>query len=229
MESNKYRIIQTDVAKEINHGICVSNLAYRIAKRMQLSEEMCYDLAVAGLLHDIGKLEMTKYIHSTDKEESTMHVEEMRYVRTHAVLGYVLLNEQKYPKDVAEWVLYHHENYDGSGYPANKAGEEIPLGARILRVCDVFSALTSDRSYRKAFDRNTAVELMIAEVKNFDMKVFLTFMEVAHDDDIQDLIDHKGYSVEEIEYALEDMQLFSERARLRQEKMEKMEETEEEE
>lgn len=226
MESNKYRIIQTDVAKEINHGICVSNLAYRIAKRMRLSEQTCYDLAVAGLLHDIGKLEMTKYIHSADKEESTMHVEEMRYVRTHAVLGYVLLNEQGYGKEIAEWVLYHHENYDGSGYPANKAGEEIPLGARILRVCDVFSALTSNRSYRKAFDMETAVELMIAEVKNFDMKIFLAFLDIVHDEDIPELIDHQGYSVEEIEYALEDMQLFSERARLQREKLEKMEEEE---
>lgn len=224
MERNKYRIIQTDVAKEMNHGICVSNLAYRIAKRMELPEDMCYDLAVAGLLHDIGKLELTKYVHSVQKEENILHVEEMRYVRTHAALGYVILNSQGYSREIAEWVLYHHENYDGSGYPANKAGEEIPLGARILRVCDVFSALTSDRSYRRAFDLETAVKLMIAEVKNFDMKIFLTFLEVVHEEDIPEMISQQGYTVKELAYALGDMLLCSEDMGVQQETTEKREE-----
>ncbi len=80
-----------------------------------------------------------------------------------------------------ESILYHHENYDGSGYPENLSGENIPMGARILRVCDVFAALISDRSYRRAFDRETAVELMIDEVKNFDMEIFLAFMRIIHD------------------------------------------------
>ena len=224
MERHKYRIIQTDVAKEINHGICVSNLAHRIAKRMELSEKMCYNLAIAGLLHDIGKLELTKYVYSAKKEESTLHVEEMRYVRTHAALGYVILNSQGYSREIAEWVLYHHENYDGSGYPANKAGEEIPLGARILRICDVFAALTSDRSYRRAFDLETAVKLMIAEVKNFDMKIFLTFLEVVHEEDIPEMISQQGYTVKELAYALGDMQLFFGEAGAQQETIEKREE-----
>lgn len=224
MESNKYRIIQTDVAKEINHGICVSNLVYRIAQRLQLSEKMCHDLAAAGLLHDIGKLEMTRYLHSAGKAENAMHVEEIRYVRTHAVLGYVVLNSHGYAKEICEWVLYHHENYDGSGYPANKAGEDIPLGARILRICDVFCALTSERSYRKAFDPDAAVEQMIAEVKNFDMKIFLTFLEVVHEEDIAELIHHQGSVGKEIEYALEDMELFAEQAGLQRDNIEKREE-----
>ncbi len=179
MEAKKYRIIQTDVAKEITHGIHVSNLAYRVGKQMNLPEETCHDLAVAGLLHDIGKLEMAKYVYAKEPE-NTLHVEELRYVRTHPGLGYVILNEYGYPRHIVEWVLYHHENYDGSGYPANKTGDEIPLGARILRVCDVFAALTASRPYRKAFDRESAMELMIEEVKNFDMKIFLAFLEVVH-------------------------------------------------
>ena len=76
--------------------------------------------------------------------------------------------------------MYHHENYDGTGYPENLAGEEIPIGGRILRVCDVFAALSSDRPYRTAFDVATVVELMIDEIKNFDMEVFLTFQRVIH-------------------------------------------------
>ena len=62
----------------------------------------------------------------------------------------------------------------------NLEGKKIPVGARIIRVCDVFSALSSDRPYRKAFDMETVMELMIDEVKNFDMEVFLAFQKVVH-------------------------------------------------
>lgn len=184
METKKYHIIQTDLQKEIDHGIRVSNLAYRVGRRMKLPEDTCYQLAVSGLVHDIGKLEIMKFMYSRG-EGAPLHVEEMRYVRTHPALGYVILNEEGFSAEIAQWVLYHHENYDGSGYPSNKCGEEIPTGARILRVCDVYAALTTDRSYRQAYDPETAVRLMIDEVKNFDMKVFLAFLEVIHENDGQ--------------------------------------------
>ena len=183
MEAKKYHIIQTDLQKEIAHGIRVSNLAYRVGRQLELPEDICYQLAVAGLVHDIGKLEIMKYMYSR-KEGAPLHVEELRYVRTHPALGYALLNEEGYSSEIAQWVLYHHENYDGSGYPSNKSGEEIPLGARILRVCDVYAALTTTRSYRQAFYSETAVRLMIDEVKNFDMKVFLAFQEVIHQEEL---------------------------------------------
>ena len=103
----------------------------------------------------------------------------------HSTLGYEELKDQGYSDFVLESILYHHENYDGSGYPANKAGEDIPIGARILRVCDVYAALISDRPYRKAFDISAVMELMIDEVKNFDMQVFLAFQRVVHNGDGQ--------------------------------------------
>ena len=183
MEAKKYHIIQTDLQKEIAHGIRVSNLAYRVGRQLKLPEDICYQLAVAGLVHDIGKLEIMKYMYSR-KEGAPLHVEELRYVRTHPALGYAILNEEGYSSEITQWVLYHHENYDGSGYPSNKSGEEIPLGARILRVCDVYTALTTTRSYREAFDSETAVHLMIDELKNFDMKVFLAFQEVIHEEEL---------------------------------------------
>lgn len=183
MEAKKYHIIQTDLQKEIAHGIRVSNLAYRVGRQLELPEDICYQLAVAGLVHDIGKLEIMKYMYSR-KEGAPLHVEELRYVRTHPALGYAILNEEGYSSEITQWVLYHHENYDGSGYPSNKSGEEIPLGARILRVCDVYTALTTTRSYREAFDSETAVHLMIDEVKNFDMKVFLAFQKVIHEEEL---------------------------------------------
>ena len=85
-------------------------------------------------------------------------------------------------------ILYHHENFDGSGYPGNLSEEKIPLEARILRVCDVFAALISDRPYRKGFDMETAMELMIEDNKAFDMKIFLEFMKIYHSKDIEQVI-----------------------------------------
>lgn len=204
MEKKNYRIIQTDFAKEISHGVCVSNLARMIGQKLDFPKDMCHDLAVAGLLHDIGKLEMTKYIY----EKDTMHIDEIRCVRTHSALGYALLNGKGYPPQIAQWVLYHHENYDGSGYPANRAGEDIPLGARVLRVCDVFAALTSNRSYRKAFDKETALELMIAEVKNFDMKIFLTFQSLANSRMMDEFLQQQAQNIVEFEQTMTDMETF---------------------
>ena len=103
----------------------------------------------------------------------------------HSTLGYEELKGQGYSDFVLESILYHHENYDGSGYPSNKAGDDIPIGARILRVCDVYAALITDRPYRKGFDISTVMELMIDEVKNFDMQVFLAFQRVVHNGDEQ--------------------------------------------
>ena len=99
----------------------------------------------------------------------------------HSALGYEELKGQGYSKFVLESILYHHENYDGTGYPYNLTGEEIPIGGKMnSRVCDVFAALSSDRPYRSAFDTSTVMELMIDEIKNFDMEVFLAFQRVIH-------------------------------------------------
>ena len=172
------RILEFDLLAELNHGKDVSNLAYAVAKEMGLSEEICYELAIAGMLHDIGKLKLTGYIDG--REDDSLVIEEIKFVRMHSKLGYEELKGQGYSDFVLESILYHHENYDGSGYPSNLEGKKIPVGARIIRVCDVFSALSSDRPYRKAFDMETVMELMIDEVKNFDMEVFLAFQKVVH-------------------------------------------------
>lgn len=186
-------IFEKDITDEINHGIRVSNLAYRVAKRLGLYEKECHDLAVAGMLHDIGKLKVAGYLYG--RSSDTLKIEEMEYVRMHARLGYEILMRCDYSDYVLDTILYHHENYDGSGYPHNRSGEEIPLGSRILRVCDVFTALTSDRPYRKAFDVQTAVELMIDEVKNFDMKVFLAFQQVIHEEETEAALEEPGLQI----------------------------------
>ena len=175
------RILEFDLSAELNHGVVVSNLAYAVAAEMGRDEAFCYQMAIAGMLHDIGKLKLTGYING--QERDSLLIEELKYVRMHSSLGYEELKEQGYSDIVLQSILYHHENYDGSGYPSNLSGDSIPLGARILRVCDVYAALSSDRPYRKAFDVSTVIELMIDEIKNFDMEVFLAFQRVVHNNE----------------------------------------------
>ena len=175
------RILDFDLSAELNHGVVVSNLAYAVAVEMGLDEEFCYLMAIAGMLHDIGKLKLTGYING--QERDPLLIEELKYVRMHSSLGYEELKDQGYSDIVLQSILYHHENYDGSGYPSNLSENSIPLGARILRVCDVYAALSSDRPYRKAFDVSTVIELMIDEIKNFDMEVFLAFQRVVHNNE----------------------------------------------
>ncbi len=179
----RYQILQLSLADEIAHGIRVSNLAYYVSKEMNFAQDFCYEMAIAGMLHDIGKLELVKHVYN---QKETLIVEEIKYVRAHSTAGYAILKESDFSQTVREAILYHHENYDGSGYPSNLKGEEIPLGGRILRVCDVFAALTSDRPYRKAFDEETAVSLMIEEIKNFDVQIFLAFLRIVHDETMKD-------------------------------------------
>lgn len=172
------KIMEEDLSYAIDHGIVVSNLAYLVSKEMGLEEDFCYLMAEAGMVHDIGKLKISKYVYGRRKD--SLLIEEMKYVRMHSTYGQRILRSFGYPDLVADAVYHHHENYDGSGYPTHLKGEQIPLGARILRVCDVFAALTSKRPYREAFDVETAIELMIDEVKNFDMEVFLSFLRVVN-------------------------------------------------
>lgn len=168
--------IRETVCEEMRHGVEVSNLAVMIAKELGEEQEFCRDIEVAGVLHDIGKLKLAKYLYAEDG----LLVEQMKYVRQHAAQSYEIIMDAGYKKELAEAVYHHHENYDGSGYPNNLKGEQIPWMARILRVCDVFIALTTNRSYRKAFDPKSALEIMIDEVADYDMKVFLAFQRVVH-------------------------------------------------
>ncbi len=207
----EYAIIRPSVVKEITHASTVSNLAFRVGEEMRFSPEDCHDLAVAGFMHDIGKLELAKYVRGHENE--TLVIEEMKYVRRHSLLGAAILKEKGYSQKIVDMVKYHHENCDGSGYPMNLTQEDIPVGARVLRVCDAFAALTSDRTYRRAFDVNTAVELMIEECKNYDVEVFLAFMRVVHQPDLKELLDTSDLEEKLTRYMIEDdrqMLLFDE-------------------
>ncbi len=164
--------------ESIDHGIRVSRLAVAIARECGYPEEVCHEIAIAGMLHDIGKLCMHGYFYG---EEALLvdAVQDMQYMRQHARYSYEILEaREEYSDFILEAVLYHHENFDGTGYPSKLRGQDIPFAARILRISDVFVALTSHRPYRQAFEKNVAIRMMIDDVKNFDMKFFLAFQRV---------------------------------------------------
>lgn len=181
----KYATME-DIEDAIAHGTLVSRLAYLVSKELSLEEGYCKELELAGMVHDIGKLKLGQYLYG--RKKNSLRIEEMRYIRMHPTLGYeILKTEGGFSDTILMAVYHHHENMDGSGYPQNLKGEDIPLGAKILRPCDVFSALVSERHYRSAFDIDTAMELMIDEVKNFDMRIFLAFMRVVHSEEFEQI------------------------------------------
>lgn len=182
---NESEILREGLIEAINHGILVSNLAVLLARELQFDEEFCYDMALAGMLHDIGKLKICQSIYGVDKSE--LVVEGMNQIRMHPTLGYEIVTEYQYNTVIRDAIYHHHENFDGSGYPHNLTGGFIPFGSKILRICDVFAALVSNRPYRHAFDIETAMELMILEVKNFDMNLFLAFLKVVHSEEFAEV------------------------------------------
>lgn len=166
--------VVNDFKSGIKHGVLVANLTYALAKEYGMSEAEAYELKVAAMVHDIGKLKLSEYLYGRTNE--SLPEEEKKYMSMHSKISYDVLKKYDYSDNIMEVVLSHHECYDGSGYPNGLVGEDIPIGARILKVTDEFAALISDRPYRKAFDIDTAVSIMIDEVKNLDMKAFILYI-----------------------------------------------------
>ena len=179
MANNRNRL-QLTVVEQLEHGRLVSNLAWLVGKELGLEEDQLRDLAVAGYLHDIGKAEIE--VVTTSSGDEALLVEEINSVRQHPVKGYEILKRHGYDEAICEAVLHHHENYDGTGYPDNLEGWNISIDACILRVCDVFCALVTDRPYRSALQPDAALAMMIEDIRKYDVKVFLAFQRVLHDD-----------------------------------------------
>ena len=179
---NMAEIVEEDLYDNIDHAELVAKLVRLLCTQMEVPIDFQHQVVMAAYLHDIGKLRLSKNLYGRDK--NALQIEETKYMRMHAKVGADMLEECGFTPEICNAVHHHHENYDGSGYPGNLSAEKIPLEARILRVCDVFAALISDRPYRKAFDIDTAMELMIEDNKSFDMKIFLDFMKVFHSEGI---------------------------------------------
>jgi diguanylate cyclase (GGDEF)-like protein len=136
------------------HSQFVSEIAEAIGVELRLAPEEIENLRLAGLLHDIGKIALPDTILQAPRP---LTHDEYAVARKHPELGHSLLDGMSV-EPVDDWVLHHHEHWDGSGYPRGLAGEDIPLGARIVLVADAFEAMTAGRPYREALTREEALE-----------------------------------------------------------------------
>src|SRR5258706_2677078 len=137
------------------HADRVSRIAGAIARDMSLSEQEIERIELAGLLHDIGKIGVEDRILM---KPMRLDPDEQELMRRHPQYGASILEPSAALRPLVPFVLHHHENFDGSGYPEGLRGEAIPLGARIIIVADAYEAMTSDRIYRKAIGHERALE-----------------------------------------------------------------------
>jgi len=148
------------------HGDGVAALALAVARNLELPEEDLDELVCAAELHDIGKLALPD---SILRKPVGLTEAEWEAVRNQPNFAQRILNAAPAMRTVGEIVHASHENFDGSGYPDGLAGDRIPLGARIVAVCDAFDSLTGDRPYRQAVDAGTALaEILSCAGTQFD-------------------------------------------------------------
>src|SRR5258708_511948 len=154
----------------------VADLAGALAARAGLDEPSLFWFRIGALLHDVGKLIVPAEVLN---KPGKLNDEEWALIRQHPAAGEKLLADVQFPWDVAPMVRGHHERWDGHGYPDGLTGERIPLPARILCIADVYDALTTQRSYKRAFTQIEAIEIMRREVgRQFDPALFARFEEL---------------------------------------------------
>jgi putative nucleotidyltransferase with HDIG domain len=139
----------------VGHTSRVANYARMIAVELGLSEKEITKLYKASILHDIGKISTPDSILLKPYRLSEL---EYKIIQEHVVVGYEMLSKIEYYKDLADIILYHHERYDGKGYPHGLKGDEIPLLSRIMAVADSFDAMTSQRIYKVRKSLSEALE-----------------------------------------------------------------------
>lgn len=160
----------------IGHSHRVTTYALIIGNAMNLNENQLNMLKIAGLLHDIGKIGIKESILN---KPGKLTDDEFDEIKTHPEKGCNIIKNLKQLGEVIDWVRYHHERYDGKGYPNRLAGDEIPLGAAILAVADTYDAMTSDRSYRKGLPHEIAYnEIKRCSSTQFNPTVVEAFVRV---------------------------------------------------
>ncbi|MBA3065819.1 response regulator [bacterium] len=156
------------------HSNRVSNYCYNLARELGWSESECVGIKRAGLLHDIGKIGVPDFILT---KTAGLTAEEYQIIKNHPVLSAEICSSLTKLKDVIPTIKYHHERYDGAGYPAGLAGSAIPLGARIMAVCDSWDAMTSDRAYRKRINKSEVIKILEAcSGKQWDREIVKAFI-----------------------------------------------------
>jgi putative nucleotidyltransferase with HDIG domain len=140
-----------------NHSQRVSNYATRIARALELSEADVERVRIGGLMHDIGKIGISGRI---IRKPGRLTAEEQALMRRHSSVSADIIEPLEILGESAAMVRHHHENWNGTGYPDGIAGDNIPLGSRIIFVADTFDAVTTDRPYRKGADKLAALKVL---------------------------------------------------------------------
>lgn len=154
----------------------VSDLSVDLGTGIGLGEEDLDRLALAGVLHDVGKIHLDPGILA---KPGPLTEDEFELMRRHPEMGFAMTRNRLEPK-VSEAILYHHERYDGGGYPFGLEAENIPILSRIVLVADAFDAMTSVRAYQPALPVDYAIEEIQTNAgTQFDPKVVDIFLELA--------------------------------------------------
>lgn len=156
------------------HSERVSELSEKLAKRMRLEKKFIATMCRAAALHDIGKIGIRDDILN---KPGKLTEEEFEVIKEHPEIAARMLKPLNFLQDSLQGILYHHEKYDGTGYPQKLKGDQIPIEAQIITVADVYDALTTDRPYRKAFTSEEAISMMMEmNKKNFNPDILREFL-----------------------------------------------------
>ncbi len=171
------------------HSVRVAQYSRMIAERCGMSEQEQEDIYYIGLLHDIGKIGVPDEIIN---KTSRLNDEEYAIIKTHPLIGTEILEKMSELPDIAVGAKYHHEHYDGKGYPEGLKGEEIPLIARIIGVADAYDAMTSNRSYREVLPQSVVrEEIEKCAGTQFDPRFARVMLEIIDDDTNYELREKK--------------------------------------
>lgn len=158
------------------HSKRVTEYAVQIAKKMGIDESYVRHIEYAGYLHDIGKIGISDAILN---KAGRLNDEEWKIIQRHPDTALEILNPLKFLPEEKVIIKYHHERYDGKGYPDGLKGEGIPMGARIMAVADSFDAMNSKRPYRDVLPKDKIIsELKISRGTQLDPKIVDIFLEM---------------------------------------------------
>jgi diguanylate cyclase (GGDEF)-like protein/PAS domain S-box-containing protein len=150
--------------------------AMEIGKALGLQKDEIELVKQAAMLHDLGKVGISENILL---KKSKLTKKEFTEIKKHPQIGADIIRPIQYLRRIIPYIFYHHERWDGKGYPSGIRGEEIPLGARIIALADVYQALTSDRPYRKAFTKKKAIDIIKSGAgTQFDPKIVNLFLKI---------------------------------------------------
>jgi putative nucleotidyltransferase with HDIG domain len=165
--------IESSDSYTFGHCERVAQYAVGIGIAMGLDEGQLTTLRMGAYLHDLGKVRVP---HEILNKPGPLEPEEFEIIKRHPIWGVELLATVEFPWDIKPIIQWHHERYDGTGYPDGLRGEEIPLGAQIICIVDVYDALTTTRSYRGALSQAEAVDRMIQSRHWWRPDVYEAFM-----------------------------------------------------